>query len=69
MPLYQSKHDKNWDYGINLEENLSYFSGTDIAWLVGFPTLGDSSLDKDRKIFFRFLSSFTLKHQQKLMGI
>ena len=68
IPPDQRKYDKNWADGLNLEKNLRYFSGTEVARLMGFPTLKDSSVDKGKKRIFSFPSSCTLKQQRKLMG-
>ena len=64
IPPDQSMHDKNRFGGLNIKANLRYFSGTDIARLMGLPTLRASYLDKGKKIIFRFPSYCTLKQQQ-----
>jgi tRNA (cytosine38-C5)-methyltransferase len=56
------KFDENWKEGLDLNGNLRYFSGTEIARLFGFPVTPTA-----RKAF-RFPPDCTNKQQWKLLG-
>jgi len=57
--------DSEWAKDLNLEERLRYFSGTEVARLMGFPVTTDDELQNNP---FHFPPSLSLKQQWKLLG-
>ena len=67
IPPEQRQFDSNWKDGLDLNGNLRYFSGTEIARLFGFPVTPIGMKDGSQWSF-RFPPDCTLKQQWKLMG-
>ena len=66
----EREFDKNWN-GMDLNGKLRYFTGTEIARLMGFPVKGntdDNEKDKEFGSIFSFPSDCTEKQCWKLMG-
>jgi len=67
--------DKLWHQGLNINKNLRYFSGIEIARLMGFPVVTFKIKEQDnlcifdnRKINFTFPFYCTVRQQWKLLG-
>jgi tRNA (cytosine38-C5)-methyltransferase len=57
VPPEEREFHDNWNEGLNLKENLRYFSGQEVARLMGFPLES-----------FSFPADCSLKQQWKLLG-
>ena len=57
----------NWQQGLDLQNNLRYLSGLEIACLMGFPVLSNTKVAHGQR-HFSFPPDSTLKQQWKLLG-
>jgi tRNA (cytosine38-C5)-methyltransferase len=69
VPPQERSFDEDWAVGLNLETNLRYFSGIEMARLMGFPVRSGIENTCERKIRqFAFPPDCTLKQQWKMIG-
>ena len=67
VPPEERVFDTNWAKDLDLEQNLRYFSGTEVGRLMGFP-ISQNPDQENRKESFSFPDSISLKQQWKLLG-
>lgn len=65
----QRRFDPEWSEGLNLKRHLRYFSGIEIARLMGFPvSMPNISTASGSACTFSFPDSCSMKQQWKLLG-
>jgi len=75
VPAHERVFDRKWSDGIDLENRLRYFSGMEIARLMGFPVLFMAQMSHSSthsglcvKKHFSFPPDVSIKQQWKLLG-
>jgi len=74
VPAHQRTFDSNWAEGVDLHNTFRYFSGEEMARLMGFPVavptsgIRVNSDDDVDEIKFRFPPDITLRQKWKLLG-
>lgn len=83
IPAHKREYDSKWADGLDLLNRLRYFSGTEIARLMGFPVVSccttkttnnnivnvrDDNPPSDGRTNFMFPPNITRKQQWKLLG-
>ena len=66
LPPEERTFDSEWSQGLDLVDNLRYFSGVEIGRLFGFPM--DAIVDGNNTSTFRFPPDCTERQQWKLLG-